>query len=211
MKNIGLTFGLAFVVIAGLGQQTEYHEKWRPQFHFSPKAHWMNDPNGMVYYGGTFHLFFQYYPDSMVWGPMHWGHAVSKDMVYWQEEPIALYPDTIGYIFSGSAVLDKNDMSGFGKSPLVAIFTQHNPISGSQNQSIAYSLDSGTSWVKYPGNPVLRNPGITDFRDPKVIWDVNTQKWIMVLAEKMRGRTAASGSARTFSRSMIIRGIRRGC
>jgi fructan beta-fructosidase len=160
----------------------------------------MNDPNGMVYYGGTFHLFFQYYPDSMVWGPMHWGHAVSKDMVYWQEEPIALYPDTIGYIFSGSAVLDKNDMSGFGRSPLVAIYTQHNPISGSQNQSIAYSLDSGTSWVKYTGNPVLRNPGIADFRDPKVIWDVNTQKWIMVLAVKDHVEFYSSGDLKAWSK-----------
>jgi len=200
MKNIALTFGLTFVVVAGFGQQTEYHEKWRPQFHFSPKAHWMNDPNGMVYYGGTFHLFFQYYPDSMVWGPMHWGHAVSKDMVYWEELPIALYPDTIGYIFSGSAVLDKNEMSGFGRNPLVAIFTQHNPTSGSQNQSIAYSLDSGKSWVKYSGNPVLRNPGITDFRDPKVIWDVSTQKWIMVLAVKDHVEFYASGDLKGWSK-----------
>ncbi len=114
MKNIGLTFGLMLAVVTGFAQQKEYHEKWRPQFHFSPKAHWMNDPNGMVYYGGTFHLFFQYYPDSMVWGPMHWGHAVSKDMVFWQEQPIALFPDKLGYIFSGSAVVDKNNRSGFG-------------------------------------------------------------------------------------------------
>ncbi|HXB35294.1 MAG TPA: glycoside hydrolase family 32 protein [Puia sp.] len=187
MKNIGLTFGLAFVVVAGLAQHTEYHEKWRPQFHFSPKAHWMNDPNGMVYYGGTFHLFFQYYPDSMVWGPMHWGHAVSKDMVSWQEQPIALYPDKLGYIFSGSAVVDKNNRSGFGEGeepPLVAIFTQHDPVTASQNQSIAYSLDSGYTWVKYDHNPVLRNPGITDFRDPKVIWYVPEQKWVMALAVK---------------------------
>ena len=131
MKNIWLTFGLAFVVVAGLAQQPVYHEKWRPQFHFSPKAHWMNDPNGMVYYGGTFHLFFQYYPDSMVWGPMHWGHAVSKDMVYWRELPIALYPDSLGYIFSGSAVLDKNNMSGFGGDAAGGcIYTQHDPWRG---------------------------------------------------------------------------------
>src|SRR5580658_840037 len=130
MKNIGLMFVLVFAAVAGLAQQEVYHEKWRPQFHFSPKAHWM------VYYGGTFHLFFQYYPDSMVWGPMHWGHAVSKDMVYWREQPIALYPDTIGYIFSGSAVVDKNNRSGFGQGmepPIVAIFTQHEPVTGSQN------------------------------------------------------------------------------
>ncbi|HEV3410880.1 MAG TPA: glycoside hydrolase family 32 protein [Puia sp.] len=197
MKNIGLVFGLMLVAAVGLAQQPGqpqvYHERWRPQFHFSPKAHWMNDPNGMVYYGGTFHLFFQYYPDSMVWGPMHWGHAVSRDMVYWQELPIALYPDKLGYIFSGSAVVDTKNVTGFGTGgalPIVAIYTQHDPVGASQNrndfqnQSIAYSLDSGGTWVKYSGNPVLRNPGITDFRDPKVIWDVAEQKWIMVLAVK---------------------------
>ncbi len=209
MKNIGLTFGLMLAVVTGFAQQKEYHEKWRPQFHFSPKAHWMNDPNGMVYYGGTFHLFFQYYPDSMVWGPMHWGHAVSKDMVFWQEQPIALFPDKLGYIFSGSAVVDKSNRSGFGHGedgPLVAIYTQHDPVGASQNrndfqnQSIAYSLDSGKNWVKYDNNPVLRNPGITDFRDPKVFWDVNTQKWIMVLAVKDHIEFFASGDLKGWSK-----------
>ena len=204
MKNIGVIFGLVFTVTVGLAQtgavQPVYHEKWRPQFHFSPKAHWMNDPNGMVYYGGTFHLFFQYYPDSMVWGPMHWGHAVSKDMVYWRELPIALYPDSLGYIFSGSAILDKNNRSGFGEGPLVAVFTQHNPVTGSQNQSIAYSLDSGATWVKYDHNPVLRNPGITDFRDPKVIWYVPEQKWVMALAVKDHVEFYASGDLKNWSK-----------
>jgi fructan beta-fructosidase len=178
-----------------------YQEKWRPQFHFSPMAHWMNDPNGMVFYGGTFHLFFQYYPDSMVWGPMHWGHAVSKDMVHWREQPIALYPDTVGYIFSGSAVVDKNNRSGFGEGiepPIVAIFTQHEPVTGSQNQSIAYSLDSGSTWVKYNHNPVLRNPGIADFRDPKVFWFVPEQKWVMALAVKDHVEFYASGDLRNW-------------
>ena len=92
--------------------KTEPH---RPQFHFSPKKHWMNDPNGMVYYNGVYHLFFQYYPASTKWGPMHWGHATSKDLIHWEEQPIALYPDSLGYIFSGSAVVDKNNTSGFGK------------------------------------------------------------------------------------------------
>ena len=92
--------------------QPIYHEKYRPQLHFSPQAHWMNDPNGLVYYKGIFHLFFQYYPDSSVWGPMHWGHAVSIDLVHWRQEPIALYPDSLGYIFSGSAVLDQKQYLG---------------------------------------------------------------------------------------------------
>jgi fructan beta-fructosidase len=192
---------------AGLAQtaagQPLYHERWRPQFHFSPKAHWMNDPNGMIYYQGTFHLFFQYYPDSMVWGPMHWGHAVSKDMVYWQEQPVAIDPDKLGYIFSGSAVLDKNNRSGFGQGlepPLVAVFTQHDPASGSQNQSLAYSVDSGATWIKYSGNPVLRNPGIADFRDPKVMWYVDQQKWIMTLAVKDHVEFYSSGDLKSWTK-----------
>jgi fructan beta-fructosidase len=185
------------LTLAGSAQEL-YHERWRPQFHFTPKAHWMNDPNGMVFYQGTYHLFFQYYPDSMVWGPMHWGHAVSKDMMHWKEEPIALYPDKLGYIFSGSAVVDATNTSGFGgsgpggakKAPLVAIYTQHDPVGAAknrndfQNQSIAYSLDSGKTWIKYDHNPVLKNPGITDFRDPKVFWDEPRREWMMVLAVK---------------------------
>ena len=167
-----------------------YKEKHRPQFHFSPEANWMNDPNGMVYYEGEYHLFYQYYPDATVWGPMHWGHAVSKDLVHWEHLPIALYPDSLGWIFSGSAVVDRNNTSGFGKNgkdPLVAIFSHHSqPIekTGSdkfQYQSIAYSNDRGRTWTMYEGNPVVPNPGIRDFRDPKVIWHEETQKWIMTV------------------------------
>ena len=144
--------------------QKIYHETHRPQVHFSPKAKWVNDPNGMVYHNGVYHLFFQYYPDSTIWGPMHWGHATSTDLVHWQEQPIALYPDSLGYIFSGSAVVDKTNTSGLsknGKAPLVAIFTHHDPVGEKetrndyQNLSIAYSLDNGKTWIKYPGNPVL--------------------------------------------------------
>lgn len=205
MKNISLMFGLMMMVWSGQAQ-TLYHERWRPQFHFSPKAHWMNDPNGMVYYGGTYHLFFQYYPDSMVWGPMHWGHAVSKDMVHWQELPVALDPDSLGYIFSGSAVIDKDDRSGFGEGSMVAVFTQHNPVGARQgrndfqNQSLAYSVDSGMTWVKYSGNPVLRNPGIADFRDPKLIWYVPLQKWIMTLAVRDHVEFYSSGDLRRWEK-----------
>ena len=208
MKNIGFVFALMLVVTAGSAQEV-YHERWRPQFHFSPKAHWMNDPNGMVYYKGVYHLFFQYFPDSMVWGPMHWGHAVSTDLVHWEEEPIALYPDSLGYIFSGSAVVDTNNTSGFGRpgvAPLVAIYTQHDPVGARlnrndfQNQSIAYSLDNGKTWVKYEHNPVLRNPGIADFRDPKVFWDTRDSRWIMVLAVKDHVEFYASGTLKSWSK-----------
>src|SRR5207253_2681542 len=99
----------------GQSSKNIYKEAHRPQIHFSPAAHWMNDPNGMVFFNNRYHLFYQYYPDSTVWGPMHWGHAISKDLVHWEHQPIALYPDTLGYIFSGSAVADVNNTSGFGK------------------------------------------------------------------------------------------------
>jgi len=167
------------------------NQLYRPNFHFTPKANWMNDPNGMFYLNGKYHLYFQYYPEDNVWGPMHWGHAISKDMITWEEQEIALYPDDIGMIFSGSAVVDKDNTSGFGKdgiAPIVAIYTYHN-MQGEkdgeidfQTQAIAYSLDEGMTWIKYNGNPVIPNPGIKDFRDPKVFWDDSTSKWIMSLA-----------------------------
>ena len=192
---------LAFA-FCGLGQLSRAQTatppatpQYRPAYHFSPAAHWMNDPNGMVFYQGTYHLFFQYYPEGMVWGPMHWGHATSQDLVSWKEQPIALYPDSLGYIFSGSAVVDAKNTSGFGKNgqvPLVAIFTHHDPKGEKkgtktyQNQSLAYSLDAGKTWTKYQGNPVLKNPGIQDFRDPKVSWYEAGKKWVMTLATKDR-------------------------
>ncbi len=168
-------------------------EMYRPQIHFSPKAYWANDPNGMVYNKGVYHLFYQHHPYSSVWGPMHWGHATSKDLIKWKHEPIAIYPDSLGTIFSGSAVVDKNNSSGFGKNgraPLVAIFTHHSMEvekagrNDFQNQSIAYSNDDGKTWTKYAGNPVLKNPGIVDFRDPKVMWYEPQKKWVMTLATK---------------------------
>ncbi len=190
LLNVAL---LATVGQSAIGQKTT--ELYRPQFHFTPKAHWINDPNGMVYHKGTYHLFYQYHPASSVWGPMHWGHATSKDMVRWHEQPIALYPDSLGWIFSGSAVVDVNNTTGFGKNgqvPLVAIFTHHNDKLAKvksdkfQYQSLAYSLDDGKTWTKYAGNPVLPNPGITDFRDPKVRWYEPQKKWVLTLATKDR-------------------------
>lgn len=169
-------------------QPTADGETHRPQIHFSPRKGWMNDPNGMVYLNGRYHLFFQHNPNATVWGPMHWGHAVSTDLIQWKELPIALYPDSLGTIFSGSAVIDKNNTAGFGAGAMVAIYTNHShelEKTGSdkfQTQSIAYSLDEGNTWTKYDGNPVLKNPGIRDFRDPKVFWYEAGNKWIMTLA-----------------------------
>ena len=168
----------------------KYSESYRPQFHFTPEKMWMNDPNGMVYHKDIYHLFYQYYPDSTVWGPMHWGHAVSKDLLNWEHKPIALYPDTHGYIFSGSAVLDASNTSGFGTTenpPLVAIFTYHDAErkkagkTSYETQGIAYSLDNGDSWTVFEGNPVVDVPDSTDFRDPKVFWHQESSKWIMTL------------------------------
>ncbi|SDR81880.1 glycoside hydrolase family 32 protein [Christiangramia echinicola] len=172
--------------------EVQKDEDFRPNFHFTPKANWMNDPNGMFYLNGTYHLYFQYYPDDNVWGPMHWGHATSKDMITWEEQEIALYPDEKGYIFSGSAVVDKNNTSGFGeegKTPVVAIYTYHDAEAAErkedhQTQAIAYSLDEGMTWTKYEGNPVIPNPGLIDFRDPKVVWDDINDQWLMALATR---------------------------
>lgn len=168
----------------------DYNQPFRPQFHFSPEENWMNDPNGMVYYKGEYHLFYQYYPDSTVWGPMHWGHAISTDLVHWEHFPIALYPDSLGYIFSGSAVVDWDNTSGFGTKenpPMVAIYTYHDPAREGQTnfqyQGIAYSIDQGRTWTKYEQNPVLVNESSVDFRDPKVFWHLQSEKWVMVLAE----------------------------
>ena len=186
-----------------------YKEAFRPQLHFSPKEKWTNDPNGLVYYQGVYHLFFQHYPGDIVWGPMHWGHAVSKDLIHWRQLPIALYPDSLGYIFSGSVVVDSNNTSGFakkGQTPLVAIFTHHDPIkekkgdSTYQNQSLAYSLDAGRTWTKYKNNPVVKNPGIIDFRDPNVIWYKPGKKWVMSLATKDRITFYSSPDLKSWSK-----------
>jgi fructan beta-fructosidase len=171
-----------------LEKQQYYTEKYRPQYHFTPERQWMNDPNGMVFYNEEYHLFYQYHPNGTTWGPMHWGHAVSKDLVHWEHLPIGLAPDEHGTIFSGSAVVDWNDTSGFfeGKSGLVAIFTHADTYPDSdrprQRQSLAYSKDNGRTWIKYKGNPVLQEESITDFRDPKVFWHRETNQWVMVLA-----------------------------
>jgi fructan beta-fructosidase len=175
---------------------SKFNETYRPQFHFTPEANWMNDPNGMVYLDGEYHLFYQYNPDSSVWGPMHWGHAISKDLVYWEHLPIALKPDSLGTIFSGSAVIDHHNTSGLGKPEnpaMVAIYTYHDAEGERagridyQTQGIAFSTDKGRTWQKYSGNPVLKNPGIRDFRDPKVSWvetGSGSGQWIMTLAVK---------------------------
>lgn len=160
---------------------------YRPHLHFAPKKYWVNDPNGMVYFKGEYHLFYQHNPNDCIHGPMHWGHAVSKDMITWEQLDIALYPDALGTIFSGSVVVDWNNTSGFfpEEPGLVAIFTHHLHEEGGepvQSQSLAFSHDQGRTWTKYQHNPVLVDHAKIDFRDPKVIWHKDKSRWVMVLA-----------------------------
>ncbi len=159
-------------------------EPWRPQWHFSARRHWINDPNGLIHFDGEYHLFFQHNPFSNEWGHMSWGHAVSTDLVNWQELPVAIPEDKRVSIYSGSVVLDRDDTSGFAKDgvvPLVAIYTgclRRNE--GGQAQEVAFSHDRGRSWTPFAGNPVL-DLGLRDFRDPKVFWHAETRRWVMVV------------------------------
>ncbi len=159
-------------------------EPWRPQFHFTPPTQWMNDPNGMVFYEGEYHLFYQYNPFGDRWGHMSWGHAVSRDLVRWEHLPVALLEENDVMIFSGSAVVDWKNTSGFGlngQPPLVAIYTGHYTKKPLQNQQIAFSNDRGRTWTKYSGNPVL-DVNMAGFRDPKVFWHEGSSRWVMTLA-----------------------------
>ena len=157
---------------------TANSEKFRPVYHHTPLYGWMNDANGLVYKDGEYHLYFQYNPYGSKWGNMHWGHAISKDLINWEHRPDAITPDALGTIFSGSAVVDTDNTAGFGAGAIVAIYTQN---SDRQVQSIAYSTDNGRSFTKYENNPVLTSDA-RDFRDPKVFWHKETQRWIMLLA-----------------------------
>jgi fructan beta-fructosidase len=157
-------------------------DQYRPLFHFSPAQNWTNDPNGLVFDGREYHLFFQYNPFGDHWGHMSWGHAVSKDLMAWEELPVALKEENGIMMFSGSAVVDSANSSGFGvngEAPLVAIYTGHTPTL--QTQNIAYSTDHGRTWTKYAKNPVI-DIGEADFRDPMVFWPEPTRQWVMVIS-----------------------------
>jgi sucrose-6-phosphate hydrolase SacC (GH32 family) len=165
-----------------------YHERYRPQFHFSSRRGWNNDPNGLVYYQGEYHLFYQHNPFGVKWGNMHWGHAISRDLLHWEELDDALAPDELGQMWSGSAMVDWNNTAGFQtgeEKALIAVYTAAGgwtPSSKGQpyTQCIAYSTDRGRSWTKYAGNPVLGHL-MGGNRDPKVIWHEPTRQWVMAL------------------------------
>ena len=158
---------------------TDYY---RPSYHFTPLYGWMNDPNGMVYKDGEYHLYFQYNPYGSKWGNMHWGHAVSKDLVHWEHLDPAIARDPVGHIFSGSSVVDKKNTAGFGKDAIIAIYT-NNSVNHDEIQCIAYSNDNGRTFTKYEGNPVLTPfDGLKDFRDPKVFWYEKGKCWYMIVS-----------------------------
>jgi sucrose-6-phosphate hydrolase SacC (GH32 family) len=169
-----------------------FTDEFRPTLHFTPKKNWINDPNGLLFYKGKYHLFFQHNPSGILWGNMSWGHSVSENLIDWQHLPVAIEcTDTTG-IFSGSAVVDYTNSSGFGSlenPPLVAIYTVHQNDGSNQSQHIAYSLDEGLTWIKYADNPIL-DLGMKDFRDPKVSWDQSSNTWLMTIAKPLEYKIA---------------------
>jgi len=188
-----------------------YNQKYRPQFHFTSKRNWINDPNGMVYYDGVYHLFFQHNPGGLHWANMHWGHAVSKDMIHWRQRSHALRPYAGGAIWSGSAAVDWRNTTGFGKSakdapkPIVLCYSHaRHPFT----QHIAYSIDRGRTWALHKGNPVVGNQGVsTGERDPKILWHEPTKKWVMVLClRKGLGRIFASDDLKKWDVASDITG-----
>jgi fructan beta-fructosidase len=179
-------------------------EPLRPRIHFTPARNFMNDPNGLVFYKGEYHLFYQYNPQGTTWGHMSWGHAVSRDLLHWQHLPVALAEEGGVMIFSGSAVVDHANTSGLcrtqggDQSCLVAIYTGHG--FGRQTQNLAVSQDRGRTWTKFAGNPVL-DLGLKEFRDPKVFWHASTRRWVMVtvLADQHKVRFFGSPNLTTWT------------
>ena len=161
---------------------TTNRDYYRPVYHHTPPYGWMNDPNGMVYKDGEYHLYYQYNPYGSKWGNMHWGHSVSRDLIHWQHLDPAIARDTLGHIFSGSTVVDKDNTAGYGKDALIALYTSASDERG-QIQCMAYSTDNGRTYTKYEHNPILTPfDGLKDFRDPKVFWYEPDKKWIMIVS-----------------------------
>jgi fructan beta-fructosidase len=185
-------------LVAG-GQTTDYDQPYRPQVHFSPREHWINDPNGLVYFHGEYHLFYQFNPFDDEWGHMSWGHAVSMDLLHWKELPVAI-PEKDGEMaFTGSIVVDRENSTGFCAPKaecLVAIYTGYGntPEGTRQNQNIAYSVDDGRTWTRYAGNPVI-DLHMADFRDPSVAWDEKEGRWLMAVSLPLEHKVRFYASA----------------
>ena len=176
--------------------RTDREAAYRPVYHFSPEYGWMNDPNGMVYKDGEWHLFYQFNPYGSFWGNMHWGHAVSRDLVRWEHLGVAIAPDALGDVFSGSAVVDKENVAGFGKDAIIAMYTS---AGDNQTQSIAYSNDNGRTFTKYPGNPVIVAGDTPDFRDPKLFRDEVSGQWKVILAAGQEVQFWSSDDLKTWT------------
>ncbi len=195
------------LLTSGKPEKTYYSELYRPQFHFTPERNWHNDPNGLVYYKGEYHMFYQYNPNGINWGYMHWGHTISEDLIHWKHFPIALYPDDNSTdsvnctAFSGSAIVDENNLLGKqngDEKTLVAFYTSQNC-----GQRIAYSTDKGRTWEKYEGNPIIPYNPVDDARDPKVVWYEPTQKWVMVLYRKLTEEDISKGVSFYVSNDLV--------
>lgn len=210
MKILSTALLLIFVTLSLLAQKSDknyYNEKYRPQFHFTPEKNWHNDPNGLVYYDGEYHLFYQYNPNGKEWGYMHWGHAISKDLLHWEHFPLAIYPDNDSKdkenctAFSGSAIVDYNNVLGKQEGnyhTLVAFYTSQNC-----GQRIAYSTDKGRTWEKLEGNPIIPFNEQDDARDPKVVWHEPSNKWIMVLYRKVAENEKSKGVSFYTSENLV--------
>lgn len=172
-----------------------YGERFRPQYHFSPPRNWMNDPHGLIWRGGRYHLYYQYHPHSCRWGPMHWGHAVSEDLLHWRHLPIALWPDEIGTIFTGDVVAAETGAPPLpATGELAAVYSYDD-----QSVGLAASVDGGCRWRKYAGNPVIASPG-GNFRDPKVRWHPESERWLMAIAQEQSVQFYQSADLREWRR-----------
>lgn len=207
LSTILLAVLVVFAFSSFISDKEKYDELYRPQFHFTPEKNWHNDPNGLVYYDGEYHMFYQYNPKGTEWGFMHWGHAVSPDLIHWEHLPIALYPDENSEdkefctAFSGSAIVDENNLLGKQKGnekALVAFYT-----SKDCGQRIAFSTDKGRTWEKYEGNPIIPFDEKDDARDPKVFWHEESQKWVMVLYRKTSSDDKSKGVSIYTSENLV--------
>ena len=195
--NVALTVGLWILLCSSGDKEHPHNEIYRPQFHFTPEQNWMNDPNGLVYLDGEYHLFYQHNPFDTEWGFMNWGHAVSRDLIHWEHLPIAITPDEDSRdkehctAWSGSALIDKHNLTGLqqGNQPvMLAFYTSYQC-----GQRLAYSTDKGRSWKKYEGNPIIPFDADDDARDPKVFWHGPSQQYVMLLWRKPNGNEQEQG------------------